>query len=219
MSEDRLPDGADLHRQLEEIEIALYRDLYAAVPPEVADRHGIRFDQRDDGTALTAREPDHPFFNRVLGVGLRRPPDGEWIDAQIARFESIGTRRWMLQIPPHLETPGLRDALARRGLVRHRGWAKHVGVPGDRAHRGTDLRIEAIDRSRGAIFAQICVAAFGVPSSFEPWIAASVGRPQWVHFLAFDRDEPVACAALFLAGSDAVLNFAATREEARGRGA
>jgi GNAT superfamily N-acetyltransferase len=63
------------------------------------------------------------------------------------------------------------------------------------------------------------VMGFAIPETLRPWLEALVGRPAWRLYLALDGDRPVACAAMHRHGDLATLTFAATRPEARRRGA
>src|SRR5574341_1190396 len=62
-------------------------------------------------------------------------------------------------------------------------------------------------------------AAFGFPPPLVVWSAALVGRPGWRHYLAFDGVRPIATAGMYIAGDAAWLGWAATVDDARGRGA
>jgi GNAT superfamily N-acetyltransferase len=83
----------------------------------------------------------------------------------------------------------------------------------------SDLRVERIGTERADDWASILVPAFAYPDGAADWLAATVGRPGWHHYLALDGDAPAATAALFVSGSLGSLNFAATRPEFRRRGA
>ncbi|MDP6124381.1 MAG: hypothetical protein QGH20_01335 [Candidatus Latescibacteria bacterium] len=50
-------------------------------------------------------------------------------------------------------------------------------------------------------------------------VAATVGRPRWKHYMAFDGDTPVTTGALLAHGDIGWLDFAATLSTHRGMGA
>ena len=70
-----LPHGADLERMLERIECTMYADLYEAAPEDVVREFGIELRREGTELALTVESVNHPFFNRVMGVGLDRELD------------------------------------------------------------------------------------------------------------------------------------------------
>ena len=219
MEIEGLPAGAALERTLEEVECAMYADLYAAAPPDLAAAHGLGAERVGSELRLVLAAVDHPFFNRVMGVGLDGRLDDRWLDAQVARYREAGISRYMLQVLPHAESEALRAAFATRGLVRLRGWAKHIGPAGEIQTRPGDLHVEPIGRDRAAYWATICAEGFSFPPAFVPWLEALVGRPAWFCYLAFDGETPVGCAAYHARRDFATLTFAATRPAAQRRGA
>lgn len=214
-----LPEGVELERTLEVVERQLYADLYRAVPRELAREFGISASREAGALRLTATGVDHPFFNRVMGVGLERAPDRHWSKTQADHFRSSGIRRFMLQILPHIETEALRQDLTHLGLQRLRGWAKHVGPARGVSGVRSDLDVERIHRDRAETWARLCGEGFHLPAALQPWLAETVGRADWYHYLAFAGDRPAACAALVVNGRFATLCFAATAPEHRRRGA
>ncbi len=237
-----LPGGPNLERLLERVEVAMYRDLYEALPAAVASRFGVEAHGREGALRLTARGHDHPLFNRALGlVGPET-----LMDDLVAHYAQEGVRRWMLQLLPHMETPDFRAAAEARGLVKLRGWAKHVAPASLRIPFRTDLAVHRVAGvARGGLgevfrggakeralraWSAIVVEAFRMPEGFRPWLEALGDRPAWHLYLAWDREKPVAAAALHVAedgratpgmqgGPFGHLNFAGTRPSHRGRGA
>jgi len=237
MSPEPLPRGADLERLLEGIEIAQYEDFFAALPPDVADELGIGLDREAGILRLTASGYDHPMFNRVMGVGLDPEDPGEGPGATLTRatahYRAAGVRRWMLQLLPHVEPSEFAEEAARRGVVRLRGWAKHLGPAEPETRPGSDLRVVRLDAEVGKgpgsdpgladAWAEIGVRNFGFPAPFVRWLRALHGRNRWHLYLALDGETPAATGALFLSESDAgvigQLTFAGTLPEYRRRGA
>lgn len=226
-----LPDGLGLERLLEVAEIAMYRDLYQAIPSDLARELGLEAREEGLELRLAARCFDHPFFNRVMGVGLSRPSRRTLSEAA-AYYGGAGTRRWMLQVLPHAQTEEFRAACSERGLVQHRGWAKHVGRATVHAPGRTDLAVRRIGRDLSTAWARLVVETFDMDRRFVPWFQELAGRDRWRLFLALDGDAPVAAAAMFLWSSEsghgaggpgslvlAQLNFAGTLKSHRGRGA
>jgi ribosomal protein S18 acetylase RimI-like enzyme len=237
MSPDSLPTGADLERLLEVVEIAQYEDLFGALPPDVGERLGIGLDREGAILRITASGYDHPMFNRVMGVGLGSEGSEQALEATLdraaAHYEAAGVRRWMLQLLPHVEPDGFAEKVARRGIVRLRGWAKHLGSAGLDVDPRSDLRVVrlASDARAGTrsepwlvdAWAEIGVQNFGFPVPFVRWLRALQGRQRWHLYLALDEETPVATGALFLSESDVgligQLTFAGTLPEYRRRGA
>ncbi len=231
-----LPTDADLERLLETVEARLYDDLFDAVPPELASREGLRLHRHGGARYLTAGGHDHPMFNRVMAVGLDDGPAAAGaaeatLDRAAAHYREAAVRRWMVQLLPHMESEAFRAAAGERGVIRLRGWAKHLGPARADVPSRTDLRIVRVDgdlageeRERmSEAWAGILVENFGLPPAFAPWLEGLVGRERWTLYVAKDGDTPVATGALFLSDVEgerfAELTFASTLPDHRGRGA
>ena len=211
-----LPGPLDLERA----ECAMYADLYAAVPDDLGRSHGVALEVRGHEHRFLCAAVNHPFFNRVMGIGMSGETlDDAWLSDHLERFGAAGIERYMLQTLPEVETDSLRATLRRHALGRLRGWAKHAGRPVPVPAHPTDLRIEEIGVADAAPWASICAEGFSFPRELSPWLERLAGRPGWRLYLAFDGTSPVASAALFIDGAFATLTFAATRPEARRRGA
>jgi GNAT superfamily N-acetyltransferase len=232
-----LPTGPDLERLLELIEIVQYEDFFEALPPDVAEQLGIELHREGALLRLTASRHDHPMFNRLMGVGLDPQGSEEGPETTLVRaaahYRAAGVRRWMLQLLPHVEPAGFGEKAARHGIVRLRGWAKHLG-PAEVETRprsklqvvqlGPEARVGTRSEPRlSDAWAELAVQTFGFPVPFVRWLRALGGRERWRLYLALDGETPVATGALFLSESEVglvgQLTFAGTLPEYRGRGA
>ena len=237
MSLQTLPSGADLERRLEVVEMGQYEDFFRALPADVEERLGIELHREEGMLRLTASGYDHPRFNRIMGVGVHPDRSGQGLDAMLGRagthYEAAGVRRWMLQVLPHVEPDGFQEAASRHGVVRLRGWAKHVGPARTEVPVRSELRVVRLDaegsEGRGGqpelieAWSELAVRNFGFPPLFRGWLRALHGRERWHLYLALDGETPVATGALYLSESDAgligQLTFAGTLPEHRRRGA
>ena len=127
---------------------------------------------------------------------------------------------YTLQICPHAQPRALSTWLEARQLISGDNWAKVYRPAHPPVTVPTDLRIERIGLEHAEDFARVTCAAFALPERFHPWLASSVGRPGWHHFLAWDAALPVACAALYVtSGHVGWLGMAGTLPTHRRRGA
>jgi hypothetical protein len=230
-----LPTGPDLEAYLEATEVAMYENMYRALPAEVATSLGVAAPRLGHALGLTAKGFDHRLFNRVLAIS--DPMDA--LEKAAPHYAAAGISRWMLQVLPHIETEAFRTAATERGLVRLRRWARHVGPSSLRIPARSDLVVRRIageargvlaDTPRGETlsragqaWARIVIDAFQLHAGLEPWFRALAGRPGWHLYLAYLVERPVAAAALFLPPGNGVrvahLAFAGTVVAHRGRGA
>jgi len=230
------PTGAELERLLELVEARQYVDLFDALPAKLASEEGLGLRRHGGALYFTAGGHDHPMFNRVMAIGLGDgPAAGEaaetTLDRAVEHYREAGVRRWMVQLLPHVESEGFRAAAGDRGVIRLRGWAKHLGPARSDIPAPTDLQIVRLDGDQagdarellGEAWARIVLKSFGLPPAWAPWLRALVGRENWHLYLAMDGEVPVATAAFYLAEVEgeqfATLNFGGTLPDYRGRGA
>jgi hypothetical protein len=203
---------------LERVERAANAALFAHAPAEVARTLGLAHRRVGDGLLMLSRLLDHVMICRVQGLGVERPATADALDEAVAAFRDAGIKNWVVQLAPGADA--LARLLAARGFARHpRTWAKFLyradGPPAAR----TDLAVREVGAEHARAAAEIACAAFEMPPSAVPWIAALVGKPRFRTCLAFDGDRPVATGTVFIDGDAAWLGFGATLASHRGRGA
>jgi hypothetical protein len=204
-----------LARMMELTEGAAFADLLRAAPAEWR----AQAEETAEGWLLLAPTVDMLLFNRLIGCGLVRPATRDVLDAAIARLRGGGVRNCAVQLSPAAEPFALPAWLAEAGLAPRDRWAKVFRNADPAAVVRTDLEIRVAEMEHAATFAAVVTTGFGMPPLLRPWIAATIGRPRWRHYLAWDGDTAVAGAALFVDGEVGWLGVASTLREARGRGA
>jgi len=200
---------------VEAAEAAAYADLLRAAPAEWR----CLVEHRDGSWLLLAPALDILLFNRVIGLGLDAPARHGEVRAAVERFRAAGVRNFGVQLAPAATPPAAGDWLAAAGLAVRDSWTKVFRAVGPVAEAPTDLRVEAAGPSEGRAFAAVTTEGFGMPPLLRPWLAATVGRPGWHHYLAWSGSEPVAGGALFVHGDVGWLGIASTLPAARRRGA
>ncbi|HJP86472.1 MAG TPA: hypothetical protein VJ852_10810 [Gemmatimonadaceae bacterium] len=209
------PSAIEIARIIEHTEAAACADLLRAAPPD----WNCSAQRTEDGWFLCAPTLDILLFNRLVGWGLDAPAVRRPLEHAIERYRSVGLTRFGVQLSPEARPRDLPRWLEDFGLERRDNWTKVYRDAGDIPAVSTDLRIEQIDKRRGPAFGDVVVSAFGMPTVMAGWLAASVGRSGWNHYLAFDGKNPVAAAALYVVGDVGWLGVAGTLPTARRRGA
>lgn len=208
-----------LLRELELQEMAYLRSYYEDLPPELVSQYGAAFYQYGGSGAAVTAHVDLLAINRVVGLGLQVPPGAALIDELIASYQRAGASRFFIQPGPLAQRAGALPLLEAKGFRHHNNWVKLYRPVQPLPSAETDLRIEEIDATERDSFADIIVRGFEWTEALRPYLAHPVGRPGWKHYLAYEGDHPVACAALFIRGEYASMAFAATLPGYRGRGA
>lgn len=205
----------ELARILEFSEAAAHADMFRVAPPEF----GFEVDETSDYVARFAPSMDIMMFNRAVGLGVNTPASKETIDRLVQKYRDKGLRNFAIQLSPESQPAEAHEWLSSQGLAVRDYWTKGYRAADRNLMMKTDLRIEQIDKSQATVFGETVCAAFGMPLSLLPVIAAPVGLPGWNHYLAWDGETPAAAAALMVRDRTGWLGIGGTRAEYRGRGA
>ena len=208
----------EISRLVELAEANAFADWWNAVSEEVASQFGMQHRHLGSATALAMSGLDIPLFNRVLGLGVVEPATEEMIDRIAALYAPSGNT-FIVQLAPGAQPADLPGWLEQRGMRRGDNWVKVYRGNKAPPDIPTDLRIEPIGPEYAEAFAQVGLAAFGMPPALGPMLVAVVGRPRWRTYLAFDGDTPVATASLFVHDGVGWLGVGATLPSHRRRGA
>jgi len=203
--------------QLEEIEVRAWNDLYAAAPPAVVKRIGVRIHPLGSGCVAMVPKVDVLGMNRVFGIGLREPFGQMQLASLIEQYRLAGSPRFFVQVSPYAMPGDITQWLKDEGFAPYNNWLKLYRSVEDLPPAETDLSIREI--SQPGAFGAIVAASFDWPEEVAPWIGSTVGRLGWRHYMAFEGEKPVATGAYFAGGEYAWLDLASTLPEARGRGA
>lgn len=208
-----------LASRLELIEAAAWADLFQSA--NAADVRALDLSVGLVGSTvmMAAAETDVLALNRAVGLGAHMPVAAPELDAVMAFFADAGSPRYFIQVSPTAEPTTLHDELLDRGFRHHNNWVKLVRFTRALPHVRTDLKVERLASDRADIFASALPTAFDWPEAMAGPFARTVGRSPWHHYAAYDGDEPVAVAAMFVVGDTAYLGPAVTQPDHRGRGA
>lgn len=208
-----------LHVELEQQEARYFSDYFHAAGTGVVRALGLQHRSFGTACASVASSIDILAFNRVIGIGIGESASPAQIDELIALYRDAGVPRFFVQLSPHAQPAQIPDWLLARGFHAYNNWVKWLRPIAPLPQGETDLRIEQIDGSEAETFARIIIESFEWPQALAPLVAGTVGRSDWLHYLAYDGDQPAACAAQYIRSNFGSLAFAATLPDFRGRGA
>jgi GNAT superfamily N-acetyltransferase len=211
--------STELALGLERIEAAVWEELYRAAPLELREEHGLSTRRAACASILLAPDLDVLAFNRATGLGLEAPADRRAIGWITEAFEAAGVRRFFVPVAPIAEPSALPAWLTSLGLRPYNRWVKLIRGVEEPPPLESPLRIEEVGPERKNEIAGLVAAGFDWPSWVGQWIAGTIGREGWAHYLAFDGETPVATAALYRTPPYGWLGWAATRPDHRGLGA
>jgi len=205
--------------RIERIESLAWLDQHAAAPAAAITALGLRTRAIGHAALLAADRSDSLLNNRAIGVGMLEAATPELLDAVEAHY-APSPQGFAINLCPLAEPNDVSRELARRGFqtwFHHVKWVRGVSTPPPLAHELHVSHVTAADAER---FAEVQHDDDTPERAAQmEWTVACVGRPGWTHLLAWDGDEPVAGAAVFVHHDTAWLGHARTRDSSRRRGA
>ena len=210
---------SDLLRTFDRVEARSWSTYYAAATPAVCDGLGAGCEWISGALATALAGIDILAYNRVIGLGLDAPVIPDTIDTLVDFYRTRGAARCFVQIHPHAVPDTAGEMLTAHGFRHHNNWVKLCRRIDSPPRGDTPLRVDEIGPEHAATFAGIITKSFEHPTDLEPLLAGAVGQPGYRAYLAFDGDEAIAAASLYVNGDVAQLAFAGTLPDRRGRGA
>ncbi|MFD2264172.1 GNAT family N-acetyltransferase [Lacibacterium aquatile] len=209
-----------LHFDIETIELAALSDLHA-----IAHCQGIaaaRYRQETLGAltlSLAPHEPQCLELNRALGMGGREPISFDAIMDVVDCYRAAGIPNFLLHVDDRRATPDCLRWLSEAGLAARRRWVSFTRPPLPAPPITSAFTVEEIDSLHADAFARIGGYCFSLSESLQPLLAGLINRPNWHVFMAFEKERPVAGAALYVRDGIAWFDWAATDPVMRRMGA
>jgi len=194
-----LPDDPQLIRNLEMIEAQAIVDLLNAMPHDLQLQLGVAVMPLGSGVAIVMKQVPVLLLNRVIGLGIVEPGTEQMVDEICSMYERAGVRTG-IQLAPTAKPEQVKEWLEKRGLELTGTWGKLYRGSEPAGGAETDLKIEQIGRERAEEFGDIAAKAYQLPDTLSNWIALSVGRDGWRHYMALDGKKGVGVAALYVQG-------------------
>ncbi len=214
------PEWSD---RAERAEAESFRRLMEALPSEAAALIGASVVRVADGWhTRVARDPMGGYWNKALG--FCEPLAEETVTEVITGNREVGVPAMAFAVQPRVLPEDWADITARHGLRQGNVMVKFLGPVQPPPDVETDLRIEPIGAEHAMTFAEVMADGFGAPwtdGTIAMFTMPAGFEGDWSTYAAFDGDTIVGVARLLaIPDLDTVALFgAATRPEARGRGA
>jgi GNAT superfamily N-acetyltransferase len=159
------------------------------------------------------------IFNRVIALGVVSPATDEDIDSLENFYALHSQSRYLVEVTPVSQPLSLVESLERRGyrptVERDaKCWRTLNALPTPR----TSVSVKELTEADREQVSDVNIAAWKLPSFFDVWFGATLGRDGFRHYGSFDGDLLVSTVAMHVAGDVAWTGFGATRPEYQGRG-
>lgn len=205
---------------LERAEMAAFADLFAAASPEIVADAGLSVQDVGGASLIATTRFDVLALNRVIGLGVDQPASESVLAEVLSTVDHIGSARFLIPIAPIDRNRDLGIRLEQHGAHHYNNWMRLWRNLGDLPIvQPAGIEVRQIDQAESRPFGDMVATEFRYPAAVAPLPIQSVGRSHWCHYCAYDRDIPIATAAMYVAGDAAWFGFAATDSNYRGRGA
>jgi acetyltransferase (GNAT) family protein len=210
----------ELTAPAEGIEAEFMYQYVNSAPPAVKTRLGIATARIGGGVALSMRHDVTGYWSKALGFGFDEPVT-EDVLANIVEFYRIqNSPGAVIQIAPGALPSNWEELRARYGITADSAWIKLTCPIEDFRPGRSELRVARVDQGTAAEWASVTMRGFGMPEEgLADMLAASAANPDFRPFAAWDGDEMVATANLFVRGETASLNSGATLPGHQNQGA
>jgi hypothetical protein len=180
----------DIRYWCEMAEAIAWREMIVAVQEQGENALRPEWAEVGGAVAFALRGMDHPFFNRVVGLGIPRPATRRDVEDLDAFFRGLGREWSVVQLVEPTQPPELVEWIAAAGFALSKRWPKlWRSLEGELPEARTDLRIEAVGPDRAEDFGRIVITAFDFDPALAPIATSTVGHLGWTHYLGFDGDE------------------------------
>jgi len=195
-----------------------WANYYLCAPPDFVEKYRLEAKKNGSGWVTMIPGLDLTFFNRIVGLGVGDIATESLLNDAIGVLQNAGCKNYMAQISPLAQPSHLPEWLNARGFTKGRNWAKVYRGNDPAPSVPTDLRIESIGKDHANAYADVALTAFEMTPELRPMVNGNVGKPGWHHYLAFDGEQPVSAAAMFVKDDVGWLGFGSTLESYRKRG-
>jgi GNAT superfamily N-acetyltransferase len=182
---------------------------------------GIAAARIGGGVALSMRNDVTGYWSKALGFGFTEPITGQLIDQVIDFYRAEHSTGAVIQIAPASLPAEWPTICSRHNIHADSQWIKLTcSIDDFQPGRNTELRISSVGPEHFSQWASAVLRGFGMPEEgLADMLAAGLAHPSFRPFAAWDGDEIVATANLFINGEIGSLNTAATLPSHRNRGA
>lgn len=208
-----------ISKKCELTEATAFYDSYLNLPEQTVKEIGLSSTSLGNTKAMKTTSVPIILLNRVLGLGFDGKIDDELLN-KLKKFYGDETKQFALQPAPHILTDESRSVMEKAGFKNLSYWARFYRTTESIINTSTGLTVSQIDKGEAETFGALVSEVYEM-APFKVQFAATVGRKNWKHFMAFEGNTPAAAAAMYIDKNidTAWFGMAATKKKFRNRGA
>jgi GNAT superfamily N-acetyltransferase len=205
----------------ERVEAEFMYQYESMAPHPVNSQLGIAA-TRIGGGVLSMRNDVTGYWSKAVGFGVSEPVTSALIDEVLEFYRAESSPGAVIQISPSARPADWDQLAAARNFRAQDPWFKLMcRVEDFGAAVRTELRVGPVAKNDAREWAAVALRGFGMPEQGlgDMMATAAADHPGFRPFAAWDGDEIVASANLFIYGEVGSLNSAATLPDYRAKGA
>ncbi len=206
-------------RLIEDIEAQCALDFFRAASAQFVSEFGL---YSEEDTCYVATQVRHASelqsFNTLLTLGVAAPVTKETLMSLVRLYQQFDLSL-NVKLSPNAQPAHLAEWLTGLGFVHEGNSAKFYRRIEEETGTHTEssnFHIESVGSARIGDFVRI--ACLERNERLQRWLASTLGRMGWQHYLASVEGVPVATGSLFVKGQVGQFGWAATLPAYRGRG-
>jgi len=206
-------------QRIQDAEVDSFLTLYEAA----SERQGTMTWESDGVRAVWSPGDDDPGFSCVINLDDATDPEQTLTEMERA------ARRAGLAVLGVDGSPGVTERISEERLrqlgfepdYQEHFWGRRLAGGEAPSPPGDGPRVEVIDEAMRETFARVLNTGYDRPATHARGhvFAATIGHPNWRHYLALFDDQPGAASVLYVSSGVAQLFVTTTMPEFRGRGA
>jgi hypothetical protein len=198
----------------------MYQYESMATPPTKA-KLGITTARIGGGVVLSMRNDLTGYWSKALGFGFTEPVTHRLIDEVVSFYRAERSLGAIIQIAPAALPADWDEIRLSHNISPEPSWIKlGCRINALRQGRDTALRVGPVGPEQVEEWATVTLRGFGMPETgLRDMVVASAANPCFRPYAAWDGDEIVATANLFIRNDVASLNSAATIQSHKNQGA
>lgn len=193
-------------------------DFCLSAPAHFAKAHGLYVEQTPSYTATLVKNcRDFGMYNRVFALGVGKPTTEEEVEHVVNLYRRANLP-FLVRLSPDAQPSALLHWLEARGVLfdQARNSARFYSQPRSPICLTSPFSIQVVESVEAADFARI--ACLDHHPTLQTWLLATIGRPGWHHYLAFDAEVPIATGVLYVQERIGWLGWAVTLPDHRRKG-
>jgi hypothetical protein len=208
----------ELSRDIELFEREAWKDINNAVPEPARNMLGMHTYRKDDAEFTVIPMIDKPAINKVVGLGLDSGITFEKLESVTDFVVEQNVKRFFIQLSPYVLTKKCNTILEYFSFRYYNDWVKLYRDNSSINLTEGVFNIKRVEENHSELFGSLFTKIFELPGEMSEWIIPSIGRENWMHYIAWKDRTPAGIGTVYISDGFVWLGFGGILPEYRGTG-